>query len=143
MEGRACALWRFAVPAAVFELLADEAACEALGGAPEVGAEGEDTTVDARFYFSFEERLEWLVAELFVPLEACFETSYRGLDGGVVGVDAGGAQVEHGKEGGEPVWGIGPVPWAVGALTGENFRADPFLCDADALCGDRHWGGVT
>jgi hypothetical protein len=100
VEGRTCALWRFAVPPSVVELLAGETTSEALGGAPEVCAEREDAAVDAGFDFSFEEGLEWLVTELLVPLEACFEASYGRLDGGIVGVDAGRAQVEQSEEGG-------------------------------------------
>ena len=44
-----------AVPTAVSELLAEEAAREFLVGVAEVAAEREDATVDAGFDFAFEE----------------------------------------------------------------------------------------
>jgi hypothetical protein len=53
--GGAVAFGRFAVPSAVGELFVEEAACEGLVGTSEVCAEGEDSTVDAGFFFPLEE----------------------------------------------------------------------------------------
>jgi len=49
------AFWRFAVPAAVVELLREKQAREMVAGMAEVAGEGEDSAVDAGLFFAVEE----------------------------------------------------------------------------------------
>src|SRR5262249_52732389 len=93
---RACTLRRFAIPAAVAQLLADETAREALGRMPEIRAERERAAIDAWLHFAFEERL---LAELFIPPEARLEAGNRRKDGGLGAIDAGRAQELQREEG--------------------------------------------
>jgi hypothetical protein len=86
MEGRARTLRRFAIPTAVIELLADQAARQALRRAPEAGAKRQRAPVDAGLHLSFEERL---AAELLVPPEARLEACHRRGDGRIGAVHAG------------------------------------------------------
>src|SRR5215472_9327604 len=70
MEGGAAALGSFAVPAAIFELLAQELIGESVVGFFEVGAQGEDSTVDAGLGLAVKEAVVAVPLEDEVPVDA-------------------------------------------------------------------------
>src|SRR5262249_8957237 len=136
---RARALRRVAIPAAILELLADETAGETLRRTPEVGAEREGASVDARLHFAVEERLR---AKRLVPSEARLKPLHRVVDGGVRGIDAGRAQQLHREERRQPVGLVVAVPRPVRSLPGEDLGAEALTRDARTLRGDRGGSGV-
>src|SRR5262249_21706406 len=139
VERRARALRRFAVPAAVVELLADETAREALRRASEVAAERERAAVDARLDLAFEKRLR---AKLLVPAVAGLEPSDRRGDARIAAIDAGRTQQLQREERRQPVRGVRAVPRAIQPLAGEDFGADPLVRDPRALRGNRRRRGA-
>ncbi len=139
VKRRDLALGGFAVPTAVLKLICDETAREALGGMSEVGSRGKRAAIDAGFDFALEEGLR---AELGVPAKTSLQALDGSFDGGVGGVDAGGAQELHGEEGGQPVWSVGAVPGTVGTLARENFGGYAFVRDAGTLQGEGGRGDV-
>jgi hypothetical protein len=100
----------------------------------EVRAEREGSAVDARLRFTVDERLP---AETLVPPEAFGEAYHRRCDVRIRAIDTGRTEQLHREEGRQPVVFAGAMPWAVGALTRENLRAEPFVRDARALRGNR------
>src|SRR5262249_13626378 len=110
------ALRRVAVPAAVAQLLADEAAREALGRTSEVRPERERATVDARLDLALEEGLR---VELLGPAEAGLEARHRRVDDGVGAIGAGRAEELEREERRQPVRLAGLVPRAVRSLARE------------------------
>lgn len=129
VERRTHTARRLAVPAAVGELLTNEALRETALRPAEVATERERAAVDARLDLALEERL---AAELRVPPEAGREARHRRIDGLVRRIDARCPQQEQRVQRRQPQRVIASVPRAVGILPGEDLGAERLAGNARA-----------
>ena len=147
MERRAAALGCFAVPAAIFELLAQELIGQCVVRFFEIGAEAENSAVDAGLRFAVKERpvVERLKHEPLVDavdhfaslLAGGVETEVLQDDESVEGDKQ--AAVSFGKSSLHPG---AAAPVAGGRLAGEKLGAPAFGCDARPLGCNRVGGCI-
>src|SRR5690242_3331655 len=136
MERRAPAFRGFAVPAAIFELLAQELIGQCVVRLFEIRADAEDSAVDARFRFAVKERAV-VEALKYEPLMDAIDHFASLLAGGVeTKVHQDGERVETNQQGLvllrqilSPPAGT-PAPAAGSGLAGEKLGSPAFGCDA-------------
>lgn len=148
MERRAPAFWRFAVPAAIFELFAQELIGQGVVRLFEIRADGEDSAVDAGLGFTVKERpvVERLKDEPSVDTADHFASLFAG------GVETEVFQDDEGVEGDKQDSALlrqigakvsrGHAPVAGSRLKGEKLGAPAFRCNARPL-GCNRAGGLT
>src|SRR2546423_3244973 len=135
VEGRAHrAALRLAVPAAVHELFAQQSIDEPIAARPEVRAERQDATVDARLDLTLEERG---IAELRSPGDVAADAIDRGSRAGARRVEPQVAQEQQRVQVRPPAGrGRAVAPMAVGGLLIEQPRAPSLRCDTRPLSRD-------
>ena len=99
------AILDFAVPAAILELLADQALDDALDVLPEIGAETDHHAVDARLDLAFEERLAGIL-----PAAVVADELDRSADAVVVRIHAKFLELHEAVGGGGPRLTVLAVP---------------------------------
>ncbi len=139
MERRAVAFGRFAIPAAVFELLAQELIGQCVVRFLEIRAEAEDPAVDAGLRLAVKERpvVEPLKHEPLIDTVDHFASLLAG------GVETKVLQDDERVEGNKQASVLlRPAPVASRRLAGEKLGSPAFGCDARPL-GCNRVGGFT
>jgi len=136
MERRAPAFGCFAVPAAIFELLAQELLGQCVVRFLEIRTDAEDSAVDAGLRFAVKVR-PVVVRLKHEPLVDAVDHSASLLAGGVETEVHQDDQTIEGNE--VPLW---PAPVAGRRLEGEKLGSPAFGCDARPL-GCNRVGGFT